>query len=134
MKTPCKYPGCPAILSRSGWCERHAHAKPNTKAEYDQRRKTDPALARAAAIRSSARWKKVARMKLGINPLCEDPFETHKRRNMTETAKQVHHIEGLATAPELAFDLANLMSVCVQCHARLEADERKENRQRIENQ
>lgn len=125
MSHPCKYPGCPALLKRSGYCEPHQKAKPNTKAEYDARRKCDPILARSAAIRSSPRWKSVSKLKLGMNPLCEDPFSEHKRRNMTESAKQVHHIEGLATAPEKAFELENLMSVCTRCHARLEAQARR---------
>ena len=53
-------------------------------------------------------------------PLCEDPFKDHERRDDTETAKQVHHVKGLATHPELAYDLDNLMSVCTRCHAKLE--------------
>jgi 5-methylcytosine-specific restriction endonuclease McrA len=131
MAYPCKYPACPALLARSGYCERHQKDKPNTRAEYDARRKRDPILARSAAIRSTGRWKKVQRLKLGMNPLCEDPFREHARRNMTEIAKQVHHIEGLAVAPEKAFDLENLMSVCTRCHARLERDERSKH---VENQ
>ena len=125
MKHPCRYPGCSELLPRPGYCESHERSKPNTKAEYDQRRKRDPVLARAAAIRSSPRWKKVSRLKLSKNPLCEDPFAVHSHRNMTESAKQVHHIEGLVEAPEKAFDLDNLMSVCTRCHARLEAAVRR---------
>jgi hypothetical protein len=125
MKHPCKYPGCGQLLAKSGYCAMHQGSKPNAQRNYDRtRRKNKPELALAARIRASVRWKKVAKMKLGMNPMCEDPHGTHERRNDTATAKQVHHIEGLAIAPEKAFDLCNLMSVCTSCHARLERDER----------
>jgi 5-methylcytosine-specific restriction endonuclease McrA len=63
-----------------------------------------------------------------MNPLCEDPFAVHSRRNMTETATQVHHVVGLSVDPSLAFDLTNLMSVCTRCHSRLEQEDRKRTR------
>jgi len=128
MSHPCKHPGCAALLARPGYCQPHERTKPNHRAEYDARRKRDPILARAVVIRSSPSWKKVSKLKIGMNPLCEDPFMEHARRKMTESAKQVHHIEGLVTAPEKAFDLDNLMSVCTRCHARLEVQARRPER------
>lgn len=64
-------------------------------------------------------------MKLGRNPLCQDPFGDHARHRATVPASQVHHVEGVATAPDKAFDLDNLQSVCTRCHARIEAAERR---------
>lgn len=126
MKAPCKYPGCPTLISRHGYCEKHQLSAPNPRRDYDRgRRAKDPALSQAAAIRSSARWKRVAKAKLSESPMCEDPLNEHERRNTTATATQVHHIEGLVTRPELAFSWSNLMSVCTGCHARIEAEERK---------
>ena len=113
------------MLASSGYCAAHKASKPNHHRDYDRtRRKNTPELALAARIRASVRWKKVAKLKLGMNPMCEDPHGTHERRNDTATAKQVHHIEGLAVAPEKAFDLGNLMSVCDPCHAKLSQIER----------
>jgi predicted HNH restriction endonuclease len=66
-------------------------------------------------------------MKIGMNPLCEDPYGDHDRRGATETAKQVHHIIGLAECAkdERAYTMSNLMSVCWKCHARLEREVRR---------
>jgi len=119
MRCPCRHPGCNALLPRSGFCEAHAHKKQQPQKDYDKYvRANDPALAMAARIRSSIRWRKVRRMKLSCYPLCEDPFGVHK--DSTESAIQVHHIKGLATHPELAYDMTNLMSVCSKCHAKIE--------------
>ena len=126
MNHPCKYPGCNQLLSKPGHCERHLASAPQPRKEYDQRRKRDPRLALAARIRSSQRWKATRRIKLAINPLCEDPHGTHGKE--TETATEAHHKQGLIDAPELAFDVDNLMSVCSRCHARIEAEVGKNSR------
>jgi len=129
MKSPCKYPGCRALLESSGYCPDHQSSAPNPHKNYDTHvRAKDPALAEAHRIRRTARWVRVRNLKLSDNPLCEDPFEDHARRNTTETAAQVHHIKGLITNPELAFHFDNLLSVCTGCHARLEAQVRKDAR------
>jgi 5-methylcytosine-specific restriction protein A len=90
-------------------------------AEYEARRRRDPALADAQRIRSSARWRKVRALKLARDPLCEDC----KARGVLKTATQVHHLEGLAQRPDLAFVFENLRSICSTCHAKREAQERR---------
>ena len=123
MKTPCKFPGCRALLDKAGWCEAHAHKAPNHDKQYDRHtRYRNEGTRTAAQLRNSAAWRKVRKTKLGINPLCEDPFGTHAQAGNTATAQQVHHIMPIATHRHLATDLANLMSVCTRCHARLEAN------------
>lgn len=125
MKTPCKYPGCGSLLDRSGYCNKHAGNAPNHRKRYDKgRRANTPALAAAANFRSSYLWKKTQNLKIRSNPFCEDPYKQHERRGTTETAKQVHHIVGLAECAkdERAYKLSNLMSVCFGCHARLERE------------
>ncbi len=124
MVHPCKYPGCSRLLPKSGYCTAHKATAPDYRKDYERKRKADPVLSLAAKIRSSPQWQRVRRYKLGINPICEDPHGEHAGRNETVTAKQVHHIQGLATHPELAYVLTNLQSVCTRCHARLEAMER----------
>jgi 5-methylcytosine-specific restriction protein A len=89
-------------------------------AEYEARRRRDPALAQAQHIRSSARWRKVRALKLARDPLCEDC----KERGVLKAATQVHHLEGLAQRPDLAFVMTNLASLCSTCHAKREAKER----------
>jgi 5-methylcytosine-specific restriction endonuclease McrA len=87
----------------------------------------DPSLADSKLFRSSRKWQRTQRMKLSLDLLCEDPFKTHRSRGTTETAKQVHHIIGLAECAndERAYSMDNLMSVCWKCHSRLEQIERK---------
>lgn len=84
-----------------------------------------PHLAYAAQVRSSAAWQRLRRIKLTMDPLCEDPHGEHARTGRTATATQAHHVLPLATHPELALELSNLMSVCTRCHARLEQEARR---------
>ena len=121
MKAPCKHPGCPEILSKHGYCAKHEANRPDPRKDYEQRRRRDPALARAQDIRSSGRWAKVRRIKMALNPVCEDPFGKHGTN--TRTAAHAHHIKPVVRCSiEECFDLANLMSLCVPCHIKLEAE------------
>lgn len=134
MKTPCRFPGCRALLDKSGFCPDHQHAAGQSKRDYEVKRKRDPVLAYAHKVRTGIRWRKVRLHKLAINPLCEDPHGDHQRRGTTVTATQVHHINGLATHPHLAYDLSNLMSVCTRCHAQFEQQARTEARRQQSHQ
>ena len=121
MKTPCRHPGCSALLDRSGHCEDHADRASGQAKDYDRhRRATTPRLAYAARVRSSAAWQRLRRLKLTMDPLCEDPHGDHARARRTITATQAHHVQPLATHPDLGLELSNLMSVCTRCHAKLE--------------
>lgn len=117
---PCRQPGCAALVPR-GYCDAHAKAAP--KRAYDQTtRRNDPALAEAARIRNSSLWQQVRAMHRAQHPLCCDPFKEHGRFPVPMT--QVHHIQGVAVAPHLAYDPSNLASLCDGCHHRIEALER----------
>ena len=125
MKRPCSYPGCPTLLDKSGYCESHKASAPKRHKVYDRHiRHRDPALAEAARIRSSPRWRQVRKQMLADYPLCQDPHGEHQRAGVTRSATQVHHIQGLTTRPDLAFHRENLMAVCSGCHARLEREVR----------
>jgi len=89
--------------------------------EYDERRMLDPALRRAKQIRSSARWRRVRAKQMSRQPLCADPFGQHERDGITIAGEQVHHVKPLRTHADLAFDLSNLMTVCIGCHAKLDS-------------
>jgi 5-methylcytosine-specific restriction endonuclease McrA len=125
MKTPCRYPGCAALLDRAGFCERHAVHARQPRRDYETRRLSDPVLAAAKRFRSSRAWQACQRLKLRTDPLCEDPYGAHRARGDTRSALQVHHIKPLATHPELGLRMDNLMSVCTGCHSRLEAEVRR---------
>lgn len=127
MKTPCRHPGCNALLDKSGYCEAHKSAIGQAGRDYEVKRKRDPVLAHNHKIRTSSKWKRVRLLKLSTNPLCEDPHGDHAARGVTISATQVHHIKGLATHPELAYHAENLMSVCTRCHSKFEAAIRSGN-------
>jgi len=88
---------------------------------YDRRRKADPIQGTVEAMRSTGRWARLAAHKRDLSPLCEECL----KRGRTTPVAQVHHIRSAALYPELFFDLSNLESVCVPCHARLSAMERR---------
>jgi len=115
-------------MNKAGYCDKHKSSEPIRGKLYDTiTRRNNPLLADAADFRSSYKWQQVRKQKLAINPLCEDPFKEHERRQVTETAKQVHHIVGLAQCAndERAYSLDNLMSLCWKCHRKIEVEEIK---------
>jgi len=64
-------------------------------------------------IYNSKRWKKIRKLKLALNPLCEDC----QTLGLIESANHVDHIESIRSGGA-AFDLNNLKSLCVGCHSR----------------
>jgi len=129
---PCRYPACSQLLKRSGYCDIHKANAQKIKLHLNNlSRNKDPELSEAMRIRSSYKWKRVRLLKLSNDPLCEDPHGCHANKQTTETARQVHHIKGLRSHPDLAFVWSNLMSVCTKCHARLERDEIKKENQTL---
>jgi 5-methylcytosine-specific restriction endonuclease McrA len=132
MRAPCKHPGCPTLVNGNAYCDQHVrpinHDVKAYRKRYDATTRRDSIdLSAAASFRSSKKWQRVRRVKLSMNPICEDPFGDHDKRGLTETAKQVHHIVGLneCAGDSRAYDLTNLMSVCFRCHARIETAVRK---------
>jgi 5-methylcytosine-specific restriction protein A len=128
MKSPCKHPGCATLVNGNAYCDKHKRPENEMvkiyRQRYDATRKYDP----ASLFRSSRKWQNVRRVKLSMNPICEDPCGDHARRGVTSTAKQVHHIVGLMECANdsRAYDLSNLMSVCWKCHAKIEAEVRRD--------
>jgi 5-methylcytosine-specific restriction protein A len=117
--TPCRHPGCPALVTR-GYCDKHQRS--TGKALYDAtRRKDDPRLAMSARVRSSGQWQCVRELHRALHPLCCDPFGQHPWPVPNEAS---HHIIPIHEAPQLAFDLANLAPLCTACHNRIERMER----------
>ena len=105
---PCKHIRCPNIVpDGSGqFCNEHkqherkmfASARPDKAMDYN-----------------SKRWIGIRRWKINQNPMCE----ICERRFAT----QVHHIKPVRDYFELRYDLSNLQSVCVWCHAKETAKE-----------
>ena len=74
----------------------------------------------ARAIRASARWVKLRRIILANEPLCQHPDCIPRK-----PAIDVHHIKPLDQYPELAFDMANLATLCRACHVTITHAERR---------
>jgi hypothetical protein len=76
--------------------------RPRDYAESDAQRQRDPALAAAARLRHTARWRKLRDWHLRHNLLCADPFGCHARDAQGVLAIEVDHIAGLRYHPDLA--------------------------------
>lgn len=103
----------------------HAAAQRSTydRAYNRMARGTDPARALAQRVRSSARWRRVRSLQLGRHPLCQDC----RGAGRLVPATQVDHVVPLVNDPALAYDLANLRSLCTRCHAIKSGSERRES-------
>jgi len=73
--------------------------------------------AKASAMRSSARWRRVRAL---VGKLCADPLERTSARAGSSVAEDVHHIVPIAERPDLAYERSNLMPVCRSCHKLME--------------
>lgn len=108
------------LLQRPGWCPAHAHLAAPARAErhriYDETQR-DPV---AKKFYNSAAWRKLRKLKLAQNPVCEQC----QRR----LAREVDHVKPRAQHPELALDITNLQSLCTPCHSRKTIRETAEKR------
>lgn len=86
----------------------------------------DEDTAFAFKFRSSRAWKRLRKVKLSMNPICEDPFGDHQKFKTTANGDHVHHIKSIREEPEMRAELTNLMTVCHRCHARFNAEERRD--------
>jgi 5-methylcytosine-specific restriction protein A len=96
---PCRQPGCPEIVE-SGYCSDHSKAR-NVQLRKDRA---------GTAIYNSARWKRLRKQKLALNPLCEECG--------VKLATEVDHVEGIHDRPDLAYVLSNLRSLDSSCHGK----------------
>jgi len=94
----CNHPGCRQLVyDGSGLCALH---KRPARYKLDYRK---PAYQRGY----DAEWRKVRRLKLRMNPLCE---------RCGKIATVVHHKQEVADRPDLRLDIGNLESLCFGCH------------------
>lgn len=75
----------------------------------------------ATAIHHSARWRVLAAHTRRIMPVCCDPLGMHRGVSLPSTS--THHIIPIHRAPELAYDPANLATLCERCHNKIDAME-----------
>jgi len=125
---PCNHSGCRELVSGDSLCPKHkqqaqirnmhaSHANAKLAQQLDQ------GLAMSAKIHSSSQWRVVSKQVLALQPLCYDPFKIHLTK--PSLAVHSHHVEPLRYRPDLAFDMDNLRGLCIRCHSKIEALERR---------
>jgi 5-methylcytosine-specific restriction protein A len=94
---------------RPSWMPPPGVKRKQDQARYDRR----PERREDNAFYTGAPWRKLKRVKLGQDPLCQR-CSTPAR---PVAATTVHHKKERKDAPDLALDLDNLESVCSSCHS-----------------
>jgi 5-methylcytosine-specific restriction enzyme A len=105
-KQPCTHQPCPE-LTDGGPCERH-------RLSYNKRR---DAIRPNASSRgyTSVRWRRLRRLKLATDPLCE---ECGKAGRVTAATEVDHLVPHDGPADPLFWEWSNLSSKCKPCHSR----------------
>ena len=110
--TPCRYPGCAAVLATPGYCDRHRVA---VHRDYGRaRRGFDTEL----GFYKSAQWRAVRAVFLREHPVCS----LCAARGRVVAAVVVDHVVPVKDGGA-RFDVANLQALCVTCHNRKTAQE-----------
>ena len=110
--TPCRYPGCAAVLAQPGYCPTH---RPLVHRDYGRARRGFDA---EVGFYQSKDWRALRAAVLRESPLwlaCKD----HGR---LVAAGVVDHVVPLKDGGA-RFDRANLQPLCVSCHNRKTARE-----------
>ena len=110
--TPCRFPGCAAVLATAGYCDRHRVA---VHREYGRARRGFDA---EVGFYQSARWRTVRAAFLREHPLCG----MCAARGRVVAAVVVDHVVPVKDGGA-RFDVANLQALCVTCHNRKTAQE-----------
>lgn len=76
----------------------------------------------------SAKWLRLRKIKLSIDPLCQ----SCKRNNRITPATQVHHIISLNEDYSYRLDYDNLESICDKCHFDETMKEIREKKNKIQ--
>lgn len=110
--TPCRYPGCAAVLGRPGYCDAH---RPAVHRDYGRARRGFDA---ERGFYQSAAWRAVRATFLREHPLCGHC----QQRGRVVQAVVADHVRPLKDGGA-RFDGANLQALCVSCHNRKTASE-----------
>ncbi|MGA2466332.1 MAG: HNH endonuclease [Thermodesulfobacteriota bacterium] len=103
----CADSHCSALIDQGRYCALH---KKRDKPYY-----RDPTT---QAFYLSATWKRLRKMKLAKDPLCET---CHLSGRVT-AATMVHHTVPLRDFIEQGLDMIYLISLCMSCHGQVEAE------------
>lgn len=111
--TPCRAPGCAAVVAVPGYCPKHRGVRHR---EYGRARHRFDA---EVGFYQSRRWRVMRASFLYQHPLCM----TCERVGRLIAAKVVDHIIPIKQGGA-RFEAANLQSLCVRCHNGKTATER----------
>ena len=103
--TPCRYPGCSAVLAVPGYCETHRSV---IHRDYGRKRRSFDA---EVGFYQSREWRAVRAAHLTTHPLCV----ACEAAGRVVPAKVVDHVKPIKEGGA-RFDAANLQSLCVSCH------------------
>lgn len=110
--TPCRYPGCAAVVTVPGFCEAHRSL---IHRDYGRARRGFDA---EAGFYQSKPWRSVRAMFLRGHPLCC----ACGSKGLLVAARVVDHVRPIKDGGA-RFDVSNLQSLCVSCHNRKTARE-----------
>lgn len=100
---PCRYPGCPAVLPRSGYCQTH---------QREEYRQQDRQRLSSRERGYDSTWQRESRAYLAENPLCA----TCQAEGWVTAATIVDHVKPHHGNQQLFWDRSNWRSSCKPCH------------------
>lgn len=103
--TPCRHPGCGAVLTTPGYCDAHSAEQHR---DYGRARR---GFDTERGFYQSAAWRAVRAAFLRAHPLCR----LCETRGLLVAAMAVDHITPIKDGGE-RFDWINLQGLCVSCH------------------
>ena len=115
--TPCRQPGCGAVLAKPGYCDTH---RSGAHRDYGRARRAFDA---ELGFYQSAQWRAVRAAFLRQHPLCC----VCEQRDRVVPAVVVDHVVPIKEGGA-RFDPRNLQSLCVSDHNAKSAKERAQQR------
>ena len=101
ISKPCRYPGCPNVAVKDGYC-----------ADHQQQRRKDTRKGGAAARGYNYKWQQARTRFLAFHPLCAEC----ERQGRTTAATVVDHIQPHRGDMRLFWDVKNWQALCERCH------------------
>ena len=117
--TPCRHPGCAALLNKPGYCDVH---RPAVHRDYGRARR---GFDSERGFYQSAQWRAVRATFLRVHPLCV----LCQQRGRVVPAVVVDHVQPLKDGGA-RFEWHNLQALCVSDHNAKTAAETAQRRRR----
>jgi len=121
LKKPCSFPGCPVLVEPGiSYCENHKRKISSKRNKlYDEKQRD----MKVSKFYNSTAWKKLRKIKLSKNPLCEYCLE----KDRTRIATEVDHVIPIKIDWSRRLDLNNFKSTCHRCHMKKTQEDRRKH-------